>query len=35
MNTAKQIIELHGGSVAMESEAGAWTQVRIILPKSR
>lgn len=28
----KRIIELHGGSVKIESEPGAWTRINIILP---
>ena len=30
----KRIIQLHGGTVTMESKAGAWTRIRIVLPAS-
>ena len=30
----KRIIQLHGGTVTMESKAGAWTRIRFVLPES-
>jgi two-component system, OmpR family, sensor kinase len=32
LTIVKRIVELHGGTVEMESEPGAWTQITITLP---
>ncbi|MDH3330419.1 MAG: ATP-binding protein [Desulfobulbaceae bacterium] len=33
LSIVKRIIELHGGTISMESKAGLWAKVRIVLPK--
>ncbi|MBU1419069.1 MAG: HAMP domain-containing protein [Proteobacteria bacterium] len=33
LSIVKRIVELHGGTITIESDAGAWAQVRILLPK--
>ncbi len=33
LTIVKKIIDLHGGSIGIESEEGSWTQVWMILPK--
>lgn len=32
LSIVKRIVELHGGTIAIESDPGAWVQVRIMLP---
>ena len=34
LTIVKRIIELHGGSISIESEPGVWTRVNIYLPNS-
>ena len=33
LSLVRQIVALHGGTVTMESQQGAWTRVRVVLPK--
>ncbi|WP_435051710.1 sensor histidine kinase [Desulfolithobacter dissulfuricans] len=32
LTIVKRIIEMHGGTITMESEAGSWTRVRVFFP---